>query len=202
MRVRSLGWEDPLEKGMATHSGILVWRIPQTEKAGGLQSMGSQRVRYNWSDLAHLRAEGWAVPGFLGRVLGGKIPEIKACGVLLVRWTQDSHRSSCGPARLGSSRIVPCLETEAFSQPHRALCNSAWWRSRYFSCRAEDSKELSERKGRWPSDLGVHWQLGAICDACCASIQRTRTKSSQYQSLGWWKPFEPQTKFPNCHLTK
>ena len=43
--VRSLGWEDPLEEGMATHSDILAWRIPWTEEPGGLQSMGSQRVR-------------------------------------------------------------------------------------------------------------------------------------------------------------
>ena len=42
--VSSLGQEDPLEKGMATHSSILAWRIPQTEEFGGLQSMGSQRV--------------------------------------------------------------------------------------------------------------------------------------------------------------
>ena len=45
--VRSLGWEDPLEKGMATHSGILAWRIPQTEEPGRLQSMGLQRVGHN-----------------------------------------------------------------------------------------------------------------------------------------------------------
>ena len=45
--VRSLGQEDPLEKGMATHSSILVWRIPWTEEPGRLQSMGSQRVRHN-----------------------------------------------------------------------------------------------------------------------------------------------------------
>ena len=43
-RVRSLGQEDPLEKGMATHSNILAWRIPWTEEPGWLQSMGSQRV--------------------------------------------------------------------------------------------------------------------------------------------------------------
>ena len=43
-RVQSLGWEDPLEKEMATHSSILAWRIPWTKKPGGLQSMGSQRV--------------------------------------------------------------------------------------------------------------------------------------------------------------
>ena len=41
-QVRSLGQEDPLEKGIATHSNILAWRIPWTEELGGLQSMGSQ----------------------------------------------------------------------------------------------------------------------------------------------------------------
>ena len=45
--LRSLGWEDPLEKGMASHSSILAWRSPWTEEPGGLQSMGSQRVRHN-----------------------------------------------------------------------------------------------------------------------------------------------------------
>ena len=44
MQVGSLGWEDPLEKGVATHSSILAWRIPCTEEPVGLQSMGSQRV--------------------------------------------------------------------------------------------------------------------------------------------------------------
>ena len=43
--VQSLGWEDPLAKGKATHSIILAWEIPWTEEPGGLQSMGSQRVR-------------------------------------------------------------------------------------------------------------------------------------------------------------
>jgi len=42
--VRSLGWEDPLEEGMATHSSILAWRIPWTEEPDGLQSMGLHRV--------------------------------------------------------------------------------------------------------------------------------------------------------------
>ena len=46
--VWSLGWEDNLEEGMATQSSILAWRIPWTEEPGGLQSLGSQRVRYNW----------------------------------------------------------------------------------------------------------------------------------------------------------
>ena len=46
-QVQSLGGEDPLEKGMAAHSRILAWRIPWAEEAGGLQSMGSQRVGHD-----------------------------------------------------------------------------------------------------------------------------------------------------------
>ena len=52
-RVRSLGWEDPLEKGMATHSSIHAWRIPWTEEPGGSQSMGLQsQIR-----LKHLKVK-------------------------------------------------------------------------------------------------------------------------------------------------
>ena len=47
IQVRSLGQEDPLEKGMATHSIILAWRIPWTEEPGSLQSIGSQRVGHD-----------------------------------------------------------------------------------------------------------------------------------------------------------
>ena len=50
--VRSLGWEDPLEEGMVTHSSILVWRIPWREEPGRLQSIGSQGVRHDSSNLA------------------------------------------------------------------------------------------------------------------------------------------------------
>ena len=60
MLVQSLGlilwrraWEDPLEEAMATHSSILVWRIPWTEEPGGLQSIGPPRVGHNCNDLAH-----------------------------------------------------------------------------------------------------------------------------------------------------
>ena len=50
MWVRSLGWEDLLEKGMATHSSILAWRIPRTEESGGLQSMGVTKNQTRLSD--------------------------------------------------------------------------------------------------------------------------------------------------------
>ena len=47
VQVRFLGWEDPLEKEMATHSSILAWKIPCSEEPGGLQSMESKRVRHD-----------------------------------------------------------------------------------------------------------------------------------------------------------
>ena len=50
---RSLGGEDPLEEGTATHSSILAWRIPWTEESDGLQSMGSQRFRHNLATKQH-----------------------------------------------------------------------------------------------------------------------------------------------------
>ena len=56
MLVRSLGWEDPLEEGMATYSGSLAWRIPWTEEPGGLQATGPQRARHDRSDSAHTQA--------------------------------------------------------------------------------------------------------------------------------------------------
>jgi len=53
-QVQSLGQEDPLEKGMASHSSILAWRIPWTEEPGGLQPMGLHRVRHNWRTNAFI----------------------------------------------------------------------------------------------------------------------------------------------------
>ena len=52
IQVQSLGWKDPLEKEMATHSSVLAWEILWAEKPGGLPSMGSHRVRHDSSDLA------------------------------------------------------------------------------------------------------------------------------------------------------
>ena len=52
MPVQFMGWEDPLEEGMATHSSIRAWRIPWTEEPGGLESIELQKVRHDWNDLA------------------------------------------------------------------------------------------------------------------------------------------------------
>ena len=56
-RVRSRGWEDPLEEGMATHFGILAWRIPWTEKPGGIRSIELSRVRHDWSNSTGMDTE-------------------------------------------------------------------------------------------------------------------------------------------------
>ena len=63
--VKSLGQEDPLEEGVATHSSILAWKIPWTEEPGGFQSIGSKRVGHNWSNLAHVNLGGlpWWLSG-------------------------------------------------------------------------------------------------------------------------------------------
>ena len=61
-QVWSLGWEDALEKGMATHSSILAGKIPWTEELGGLQSMRSQRVGYDWASK-HARGCFHSFPG-------------------------------------------------------------------------------------------------------------------------------------------
>ena len=53
-QIQSLGWEDPLEKEMATHSSILAWEIPWSEEPSGLQSMGLQRVRHDWAHMHNL----------------------------------------------------------------------------------------------------------------------------------------------------
>ena len=52
-QVRSLGWKDPLEEGLATSSSILAWRVPWTEEPDRLQSMGSQRIRHDLESKQH-----------------------------------------------------------------------------------------------------------------------------------------------------
>ena len=54
MQVQSLGQEDPLEKGMAAHSSVLVWKIPWMEEPGGSQSIVLPRVGHDWNNLAHM----------------------------------------------------------------------------------------------------------------------------------------------------
>ena len=87
MWVQSLGWEDPLEKGVATYSSILAWRIPWAEKPGGRPSRGLQRVRHDRSDLAHLQARMGGMSPILGwivrKLLVSSVEEVS-----MERWGQ------------------------------------------------------------------------------------------------------------------
>ena len=86
MRVQSLGWEDPLEKEMATHSSIPGWKIPWTEEPGGLQPTGSQRVGCDWGHMQTLGGCGSARNTFPAVALssclshlGHSDPSLKMC---------------------------------------------------------------------------------------------------------------------------
>ena len=70
-QVWPLGQKDPLEKDMATHSSILVWKVPQTEEPGGLQSMVSQRVRHNWT-IGHSTQHRWKEREREKEIVGGR----------------------------------------------------------------------------------------------------------------------------------
>ena len=108
-RVQSLGWEDPLGKGMATHSSILAWRIPWTEGPGRLQSVGSQRVGHNWATSTPTKK--WMVGltsfyfksqgkgGFKVGALGTSGAHLGWCGVLASSWrSQGSFGQRAGQA--------------------------------------------------------------------------------------------------------
>ena len=91
--VRSLGQEDPLEKEMVTHSSILAWRIPWTEKPGKLQSTGSQGVRHNWETSLSLSLY-WVPHSVLG--VGGWFSSVQSlCSVWLFEtpWTAACQAS-------------------------------------------------------------------------------------------------------------
>ena len=99
--VQSLGWEDSLEKGMATHSSILAWRIPWAEEPDELESMGSQRVRPKWA-TRHSTArheQGWK-----GRLKGPNI--------------QNNNAMSSGKS-IWQQSLCPCL-----TKVPRLLCDS------------------------------------------------------------------------------
>ena len=98
MWVWSLGQENPLAEGMATHSSILAWRIPWTEEPGGLQSMWSQRVRHDWSDLAGMHLEDTGI--FLS------LPSTKSLTYIFISFDPHNHLlgSLCMPRKLRSGR--------------------------------------------------------------------------------------------------
>ena len=84
--VLSLGWEDPLVEGMATHFNILSWRIPGTEEPGGLQSMGSHRVGHDWLTWHTYFRKTKLFPGGSGVKNLPAVPETQEILVQFLHW--------------------------------------------------------------------------------------------------------------------
>ena len=112
-RVLSLSWEDSLQKGMATHSSILAWRIPWTEESGGIQSMGSQRVGRDWLSLScftddpfiYINAVPWAK-----RIMPGS-------QLILNKYFLNEYKG-CHPIFSFHSTSPPFLPPPCHSQTH------------------------------------------------------------------------------------
>ena len=85
IRVQSLGWEDLLEKKMATHSSTLAWKIPWMEKPGRLQSMGSQRVGHDWATPLSL--------SLCETVEGSKVRDREAQSAMRTGWSRLGFRT-------------------------------------------------------------------------------------------------------------
>ena len=108
--VWSLGWEDPLEKEMATHSSTLAWKIPRTEEPGRLQSMGSQRVGHDWVTSLLLTR---MVITFLSRSKR-----------LLISWLQSPSTVILEPTEIKSatvSTVFPSISHEVMGQDDMIL---------------------------------------------------------------------------------
>ena len=97
--VQFLGWEDPLEKEMATHSSTLAWKIPWTEEPGRPQSMGSQRVRHDWVTSLSLSFSSCGEQGLLSSCAAwpSHCSGHSCCGLQCCSSQAPEHRlSSCG----------------------------------------------------------------------------------------------------------
>ena len=126
-QVQSLGQEDPLEEEMATHSRVLAWRFPWTEEPGRLQSMGSQRIGYNWTTrqrqqqlwaLAHSEQFFFSLPrslpklprwGFWDHESGAWSRAARRAALLECQESQG-HLACFASAGLSASGILPCGE--------------------------------------------------------------------------------------------
>ena len=134
--VWSLGWEDPL----ATHTSILAWRIPWTEEPGGLQSIASQRVGQDWSDLAHSTQSVFTVRKQKSKgVTLFKVKKVVSGGTRFQAWkfgtvfcalaalqpwgrAGPSHSQANDGWILRAEHEAPCIRL-----PQSLLCNECFW---------------------------------------------------------------------------
>ena len=166
-QVRSLGWEESLEEGTATHSSILAWRLSRTEGPGGLQSIGLQRVRHDWSDLTHMHSAFWTVVLFLDGVLESPEESSKHTGASLVvqwlrlhlpvkrmrfdLWLATTNPHASGPAREAHILQLLNLWTHAPQQEEPTHgCEKPFHHSlRKSACHNEDSEQQKWKKKKF-----------------------------------------------------
>ena len=118
-RVWSLGWENPLGKGMATHSSVLAWRIPRTAEPGGLQSMGSPRVRHNLVNNSFTFFFLWSC-GFIGEEIVCKLNN--SARIVFVRMCVGK-----GWGIFASFYPYPALSQECCGEKLPVFPGSHWW---------------------------------------------------------------------------
>ena len=126
--VQSLDGEDSLEKGMATHSSILAWSIPWTEEPGGLQSMWSQRVRHNRSNLACMQSRS----RLGGKTLGPSVVDSGVQGFLISTGEKPYACTwdGCGWRFARSDELTRHYRKHTGQRPFRCqLCSRAFSRS-------------------------------------------------------------------------
>ena len=121
MWVWSLGWEYPLEEGVVIHSSILAWRIPWTEEPGGLNSVGSQRIRHNWSDWACSHTSIWA-PYLSAAAAAAAAKSLQSCQTLCDP-RDGSPPGSCHPwdspgknNGVGCHFLFQCMKVKSISE--------------------------------------------------------------------------------------
>ena len=107
----SLGWEDPLEKEMATRSSVLPWGIPWTEEPGGLQSIGSQRVGHDWATFPFSFFIQWGWSRFLGQVMPSYKHDAKGMFENREQMVISFGGDRCHPQ---GSMVVSCLFSRVF----------------------------------------------------------------------------------------
>ena len=101
MWVQPLDQEDPLEEGTTTHSSVLAWRSPWTEKPGRLQSIGSQRAGHDWSNVARMHTFGFLSKAPYPMVLSYPLSSFPHCWASLCG--SDGKESACDAGDPGSS---------------------------------------------------------------------------------------------------
>ena len=109
--VRSLGWEDPLEEGTASHSSVLPWRILWTEKPGRLQSMGSQRVGHDWVTLASRLGGVWDIVILFVPIISSFWVSAPAFAGVLWLHVESLKRQRCPRSQSAGSSLTPLCWT-------------------------------------------------------------------------------------------